>query len=225
MYLLNELLADGDIISNDYGIINKEWLKARLKFRYGNRKLRPDLNGEWVQAAQNVIDTNHEYFEKLLSTVYNPYETYREQGTGVQTENGSDGGSNTLTKTGTETTTNTIISEGDSQTETTGTAKTTDNVFAYDEPTTSTPERTNDTENSGNNSNIYSDTSTGENTLTHNTTDKNEYSNTAHKDNNNSYTKSGYNITDYITALNAYKSAYDIIANMIALEICVCVGF
>lgn len=249
--ILRDFLAANTLIADTHNIFDYDTLAARLRVRYGNQRVRCDISTDDIKAtAQNTIDINTEYFRALFSNVVNPYKTWGETdthndtGTENKTNSGTSDTTNKHTGTITNADTGTITHNGTTDNTLTGTthtdnpttSNTTNNVNAYNS-TTAVPRDNSTTTNTNTNDTNYNDTgkTTTANTETRDTTatqtlNNTDTINTANsgteeitKNNSGGYTKSGYNIDDYLTATRAYYAAYDIVIDFLARDILITV--
>lgn len=252
MMLLRDYLQDNVLISNTHSIFNYDLFKQRMIVRYGAREIRDDMPVEYISVyAQNTIDINTEYFKFLFSNVVNPFETWAETEThgenGENTKTGTTGGTKNLGHTGTITTTdsgtvnntisNSVTDSNTAHNENPTTSKTSNNVNAYNSQTAVPRDNTETINTNTSDSNYNGETKTtgtnGEirdltNTQTFANSDNETTTGTNNEQNNFSntgnYTKSGYNINDFQTALLMQYNAYDTIIDCVIRDILIIVA-
>lgn len=205
---LYSYLNNNVLIGNTYEIFDYSTLRGRLLTRYAQQRIRNDIPDDLLsEYAQNVVDVNKDYLSAIFETVVTPNNTYGEHYTSQDsssddrktvTVSGDSGNSNTVN---TPDTTSTTISNSNDTT----------SVNAYNS-TTMSP----NTSNTGN----ATSTITTSGTIKTDTTNAAQHNSTVNDGNtskhNTTYTRSGYNATDYFAVMQGYKSPYDILVDMLA---------
>ena len=219
---IREYFAAGNVlIADTHNAFDYTTLAKRLNQRFGVRELREDVPTEQIaEIAQITVDINIDYLRIVFDNTVNPFKTWGESGTTADSANTNEiathGGTDTTKNTGTNSTTD----SGTSSAESSGTGTTNRGVYGYDSNTTLSPQSSDSTTDS----NTTSGTTSGTSTTTLDTTaartlDTNDTRKSTAESSGN-YSKTGYNINDYATAVKMYYAPYDILINYIVSDIC-----
>ncbi len=212
---VNEYLTTYTLLTNLPPTINYDFFKNRFMSVYGTRKIRGDVPIENIATiAQSVFLTNELLLAPLFVKNINPLQTWGENGTNDEKENGDNTNTNTSNSSG-STIANIVENKSVTSGESHGT--TNNSVYAFNATENAAPTDISVTDTNAN--------STTTNTANNTTTDTTEIKNIGEiKHNitrNSEYEKTGFNINDYERAFNLFVAPYDYLIRLIVNEICV----
>lgn len=221
--LLHNFLQQYVLIENTHNLFDYSVFAKRFETRYGKRVIRDDYTPVEIQdVAQNTINVNLTFFTSLSEQVLNPFKTWNKVSTTDRTYDGTDTITPDLTDTTTHDLTDTITHSGtvtdEGDTHADGTKNDYINAFNSE---TSKPRENNKShsESGGKNTTTYDNSDTnkhdGTTTVVHSGTD----TTTRKRDENETYTKAGFNTSEYVETLRIYYSFIDIIIDYVAKDI------